>query len=150
MPQERYRHLKSKLAQRIVRRAFRKAHELGLKPVTVAVLDARGALKHLKSEDGSSLMRASIAHGKAYGAIAMGLGSRALYERSTQQPQFIDAMNALAGGALVPVPGGVLVRSRKGDIVGAVGITGDSSDNDELCAVTAIEAVGLIADSGKA
>lgn len=150
MPQERHIPLKSKLAQRIVRRALAKAHELGLKPLTVAVLDARGALKHLESEDGSSLMRANIAHGKAYGAIAMGLGSRALYERSLQQPQFIDAMNALAGGALVPVPGGVLMRSRKGDIIGAVGITGDNSDNDELCAMAGIEACGLTADTGKA
>jgi len=90
-----------------------------------------------------------IAHGKAYGAIAMGVGSRALFERSLQQPQFIDAMNALAAGALVPVPGGVLVRSAKGEIIGAVGITGDSSDNDEACAVTGIEAARLSADTGK-
>jgi uncharacterized protein GlcG (DUF336 family) len=137
-------------ARRIAAAALSKARELGLKPLTVAVLDARGALKHLESEDGSSLMRWRIAHGKAYGAIAMGLGSRALFERSAQQPQFIDAMNALAAGALVPVPGGVLVRAGKGEIIGAVGITGDSSDNDEACAVAGIEAARLSADTGKA
>jgi uncharacterized protein GlcG (DUF336 family) len=142
--------MKSLQARRIVTNALKKAREMGLKPLTVAVLDARGALKHLESEDGSSLMRARIAHGKAYGAIAMGLGSRALHDRSLQQPQFIDAMNALAGGALVPVPGGVLVRSARGDIVGAVGITGDSSDNDEACAVAGIEAARLKADTGGA
>jgi uncharacterized protein GlcG (DUF336 family) len=142
--------MKSSQARRIVRTALGKGREMDLKPLTVAVLDARGVLKHLESEDGASLMRAKIAHGKAYGAIAMGLGSRALQDRSLQQPQFIDAMNALAGGALVPVPGGVLARSAKGDIVGAVGITGDTSDNDEACAIAGIEAARLKADTGGA
>lgn len=141
--------MKSAQARRIATVALKRARELDLKPLTVAVLDERGALKHLESEDGSSLMRWKIAHGKAFGAIAMGLGSRALFERSEKQPQFIDAMNALAGGALVPVPGGVLARSGKGHIVGAVGITGDNSDNDEACAVAGIEAAGLTADTGK-
>jgi len=136
-------------ARRIVANALKAAREKGLKPLTVAVLDERGALRHLDSEDGTSLMRWKIAYGKAFGAIAMGLGSRALFERSQQQPQFIDAMNALAGGALVPVPGGVLARSARGAIVGAVGITGDNSDNDEACAVAGIEAAGLKADTGK-
>lgn len=141
--------MKSAQARRIATVALKRARELDLKPLTVAVLDERGALKHLESEDGSSLMRWKIAHGKAFGAIAMGLGSRALFERSEKQPQFVDAMNALAGGALVPVPGGVLARSGKGHIVGAVGITGDNSDNDEACAVAGIEAAGLTADTGK-
>jgi uncharacterized protein GlcG (DUF336 family) len=141
--------MKRNQARRIVMQALKEAREKVLKPMTVAVLDERGALVHLDSEDGSSLMRWKIAFGKAYGAIAMGLGSRALSERSSKQPQFIDAMNALAGGALVPVPGGVLVRSAKGQIVGAVGITGDNSDNDEACAVAGIEAAGLVADTGK-
>ncbi len=141
--------MKRNQVRRIVMQALKEAREKVLKPMTVAVLDERGALVHLDSEDGSSLMRWKIAFGKAYGAIAMGLGSRALSERSSKQPQFIDAMNALAGGALVPVPGGVLVRSAKGQIVGAVGITGDNSDNDEACAVAGIEAAGLVADTGK-
>ncbi len=136
-------------ARRIVNEALKAARELDLKPLTVAVLDEGGALRQLESEDGSSPMRWKIAHGKAYGAIAMGLGSRALFERSKEQPQFIDAMNALAGGALVPVPGGVLVRTGRGKIIGAVGITGDNSDNDEKCAVVGIEAAGLTADTGK-
>ena len=93
-------------------------------------------------------MRFKIAHGKAYGAIAMGLGSRALYERAQSQAYFLDAMNALADGALVPVPGGVLIRDGEGALLGAVGVTGDNSDNDEMCAIAGIEAAGLIAETG--
>ena len=93
-------------------------------------------------------MRFKLAHGKAYGAIAMGLGSRALYERAQKQPYFIEAMNALADGALVPVPGGVLIRDGEGKLVGAAGVTGDNSDNDEMCAIAGIEAAGLVADTG--
>ncbi len=111
------------------------------------MLDAAGSTKALAREDGSSMMRPKIAHGKAYGAIAMGLGSRALFRRSAEQPYFIQAMNALADGALVPVPGGVLIRNG-GEIVGSVGVTGDSSDNDEICAVAGVEAAGFVADPG--
>ena len=81
------------------------------------------------------------------GAVAMGLGSRALFNRAQRQPYFIDAMNALNSGSLVPVPGGVLIR-RDGVLIGALGITGDSSDNDEKCAVSAIQQQGLEADTG--
>lgn len=93
-------------------------------------------------------MRFKIAHGKAHGAIAMGLGTRALYERVQKQPYFLDAMNALADGALVPVPGGVLIRDGNGALLGAVGVTGDNSENDEICAVAGIKAAGLVADTG--
>ena len=135
-------------AKRIMVAALSKARELGLKPLTVAILDAAGSLKALEREDGASLMRPDIAYGKAYGAIAMGLGSRALFERAKQQSTFINAMNALARGALVPVPGGVLVRNEGGTIVGAVGITGDTSDNDEACAIAGISAAGFVPDIG--
>lgn len=141
-------HLTLTDAKQIIAQALARARELGLKPLTVAVLDASGSLQALEREDGSSLMRPQIAHGKAFGAIAMGLGSRALFERSKQQPTFIDAMNALAGGALVPVPGGVLIRDPGGAILGAVGITGDTSDNDEACAVAGISAAGFVPDAG--
>jgi uncharacterized protein GlcG (DUF336 family) len=135
-------------ARTIVDTAVARGRELGLKPLTVAVLDSGGALKLLERADGASHMRPEIAIGKAYGAIAMGLGSRTLFQRAQEQPYFIQAMNALARGSLVPVPGGVLIRGDDGAIVGAVGITGDSSDNDETCAVAAIEAAGFVADAG--
>lgn len=135
-------------ARKIAAAAAARGAELGLKPLTVAVLDAGGAIKLLERADGSSLMRPEIAVGKAYGAIALGIGSRAIFKRAQEQPYFIQAMNALAGGSLVPVPGGVLVKDAAGAILGAVGITGDSSDNDEACAVAGIEAAGLTADAG--
>ncbi|MEL6678004.1 MAG: heme-binding protein [Pseudomonadota bacterium] len=125
--------------------AYRRAQSM--KPLTIAVIDAGGHLVALQREDGTSNLRAEIAQGKAKGAVAMGLGSRALFNRAQQQPYFIDAMNALNGGSLVPVPGGVLIR-REGELIGAIGITGDSSDNDEDCAVAAIAAQGLTADNG--
>lgn len=134
-------------AQKIIETALAKGRELDLKPLTVAVLDAAGHLKAMAREDGASTLRPDIAHGKAHGAIALGIGSRAIFNRAQEQAFFIQSVNALAGGALVPVPGGVLIRDGE-QIIGAVGITGDTSDNDETCAVTAIEAAGLTADPG--
>lgn len=134
-------------AQKIIDVALAKGRELDLKPLTVAVLDAGGHLKAMAREDETSTLRPDIAHGKAHGAIALGLGSRAIFNRAQEQPYFIQSVNALAGGALVPVPGGVLIRDG-GQIIGAVGITGDTSDNDEACAIAAIEAAGLTADPG--
>ena len=135
-------------ARAIIAAALAKGAEEGLKPLGVAVLDAGGHTTAFERQDGASAMRFRIAHGKAYGAIAMGLGSRALYERVQKQPYFLDAMNALAGGALVPVPGGVLIRDAGGTLLGAVGVTGDNSDSDEMCAIAGIEAAGLVADTG--
>lgn len=135
-------------AREIVAAARAEGRKLDLKPLTVAVLDAAGNLKALEREDGSSNMRPDIAIGKANGALAMGLGSRALFERAKSEPFFIQAMNELAGGSLVPVPGGVLIRNADGAIIGAVGITGDISDNDEKAAKAGIEAAGLNADGG--
>jgi uncharacterized protein GlcG (DUF336 family) len=134
-------------AQAIVEACLARAEAMRLKPLTVAVVDAGGHLVALARQDGASTLRPEIAQGKAKGAVAMGLGSRALHARAEAQPYFIQAMNALAKGALVPVPGGVLIR-RDGAILGAVGITGDTSDNDEACAVAAIEAAGFEADTG--
>ena len=139
--------LKLDLARKLADLCLDRAREMNLKPLTVAVLDASGHLKVLLRQDGTSLLRSEIAQGKARGAIGMGLGSRALYNRAQEQPYFIQAMNTIAGGSLVPVPGGVLIR-KDGEIIGAVGITGDTSDNDEACAVAAIEALGLQADGG--
>lgn len=135
------------IARDLADHCLARAQELKMKPLTVAVLDASGSLVVLLRQDGTSLMRPDIAQGKARGAIGMGLGSRTLYKRAQEQPYFIQAMNAIAGGSLVPVPGGVLIK-KDGGIIGAIGITGDSSDNDEACAVHAIGSLGLTADPG--
>lgn len=140
--------LKLEHARTIITTALAKGAELGLKPLTIAVLDAGGALVALERSDGASRMRPEIATGKANGAIALGMGSRAIFKRAQEQPYFIQSMNALAAGVLVPVPGGVLVRGEDGTIIGAVGITGDTSDNDETCAIAGIEAAGFTADGG--
>jgi len=124
------------------------ARKRGLKPVAVAVLDERGALKAAGVEDRTSLKRFEIAQGKAFGAIALGMGSRSIFTRAKDQPYFVAAVGTLAGGNLVPVPGGVLIRSADGTLVGAVGISGDSSDKDETVAIEAIGMVGLVADPG--
>lgn len=135
------------IARDLIRSILQQAATENLKPLSVCVLDAGGHPVAFERSDGASPMRFAISHGKAHGAIMMGLGSRALGVRAEQQPNFIQAMNSLAGGALVPVPGGVLIREA-GEIVGAVGVTGDSSDNDEACAVAAITAAGLVPDTG--
>tara|TARA_B100000683_G_scaffold126840_1_gene124453 strand:+ start:37 stop:354 length:318 start_codon:yes stop_codon:yes gene_type:complete len=102
----------------------------------------------MMSEDGVSQMRARIAHGKANAAIALGMGTRALMNRAEQQAYFIQAVNGVAGGDMVPVPGGVLIQDQEGALLGAVGISGDTSDNDEAAAIAGIEAAGLNAVTG--
>ena len=136
------------LARRIVDAALAKATELKLKPLGIAVLDVRGALIAFAGQDGISLMRPEIATAKAYGALALGMGSRAIFKRAQEQAFFVDAVNSLAQGAIIPVPGGVLIRNEAGALVGALGISGDTSDNDEVCAIAAIAAVNLHADIG--
>ena len=135
-------------ARTILSTALAKGREQDMKPLAVCVLDAGGHLRAFEREDGASNMRFQIAHGKANGALAMGIGSRALFKRAQEQPFFVGALNGLAGGALVPVPGGVLVKTADGEIVGAAGVTGDTSDNDEACAIAGIEAAGFVADPG--
>lgn len=136
-------------ARTIVTVALRTAREQSFKPMAVVVYDARGALKCVEVEDGTSLRRAEIACGKANGALALGMGSRAIHARAEAQPYFVAAVSHVAGpAALVPVPGGVLIRSKEGRLLGAVGISGDTSDNDEICAVAGIEAAGLAAETG--
>ncbi|GAB4368718.1 MAG: heme-binding protein [Kiloniellaceae bacterium] len=135
-------------ANRIIEVTLATAAGMKLKPLTVAVLDAGGHLKALARQDGTSTLRPEVAQGKARGAISLGIGSRAIFKRAQEQAFFVQAINGLAGGSLVPVPGGVLVRDDAGDIVGAVGVTGDTSDNDEACAIAGIEAAGYRADPG--
>lgn len=135
-------------AKEIAEASLAKARDLSLKPLAVSILDPRAATICLLAEDGVSAMRARIAHGKANAAIQLGMGSRALMQRAEQQAYFIQAMNGLADGAMVPVPGGVLVRDANGKLLGAVGISGDTSDNDETAATAGIEAAGLVAETG--
>ena len=116
----------------------------GLKPLTVVVLDAGGHVVSVEREDGSSNSRFEIAFGKAYGALALGMGSRSLMARAEQQAYFITAAAAAIGGRLVPVPGGVLVKDAAGSVVGCVGVSGDTSDNDELAAIAGITSVSLV------
>ena len=124
-----------------------KGVEKKLKPLVITILDARGCVKMTAAQDGASLMRAESAHGKAYGALAMGRGSRALFQRAQEQAYFVDAVNTMAQGRLVPVPGGVLIQDGT-KLLGAIGVSGDTSDNDEICAVAGIEAAGLKANTG--
>ncbi|WP_434054715.1 MAG: heme-binding protein [Roseibium sp.] len=135
-------------AETITSAAFAKAAELGLKPLTVVVLDAGGHTVILKRQDGSSNLRPQIATGKANGALAVGTGTRWLNANAETRPHFVNALNGVAGGNIIPVPGGVLVRNDAGETLGAVGITGDTSENDEACAVAGIETAGLVADCG--
>ena len=136
------------VARKILDAALAKGIEKKLKPLVVTVLDARGCVKISAAQDGTSLLRGEIAHGKAYGALAMGMGSRALFQRAQEQPYFIGAVNTLAQGRMVPVPGGVLILDDNGTLLGAVGVSGDTSDNDEICAIAGIEAAGLKANAG--
>ena len=133
------------VARKILDAALAKAVEKKFKPLVITILDARGAVKVTAAQDGTSLMRAEIAHGKAYGALAMGVGSKTLGTRAVERPHFLAAVNGAIGGAMVPVAGGVLVRI-DGEVVGCVGVTGDSSDNDELAARAGIAAAGLTGD----
>jgi uncharacterized protein GlcG (DUF336 family) len=133
-------------ANTIIDVAMKKGLDAKMRPLSVAVLDAGGNLMAFKKADNSSVMRFEIAFGKAYGAIGMGMASRNLETMAQQRPHFANALAAASGGRVIPVAGGVLVKSKDGEVIGAVGVTGDTSDNDELAAKAGIEAVGLTTD----
>ena len=135
-------------ASTIVDAALKKGRETNCAPLTVAVLDAGGHLVAFKREDKSGILRFDIAFGKAWGGLGMGFGSRTLFERAEKTPMFFTALAAASGGRVVTNPGGVLIKDAGGDIIGAVGISGDTSDKDEACAVAGIEAAGLKPDPG--
>ena len=135
-------------ASTIVDAALKKGRETNCAPLTVAVLDAGGHLVAFKREDKSGILRFDIAFGKAWGGLGMGFGSRTLFERAEKTPMFFTTLAAASGGRVVTNPGGVLIKDAGGDIIGAVGISGDTSDKDEACAVAGIEAAGLKADPG--
>jgi uncharacterized protein GlcG (DUF336 family) len=136
------------VAQTIVTAALTEARAKKMKPLAVAVLDARGALKAFAAEDNTSLKRADIAHGKAYGAIALGVPSRTINKMAVERPHFLAAVTHAVGGSLIPVPGGVLIKDQVGKLIGAVGVSGDTSDNDEVAALAGVKAAKLVADPG--
>jgi len=130
-------------ARNIIRTALKKGHELELNPLSVVVLDAGGHVIAFEREDGAAPGRFAIAHGKAFGAVMLGMPGSAQMARAEAQDYFMNAVNGVFGGQVVPVPGGVLVKDKKGAVIGAVGVTGDTSDNDAICAVAGIEAAKL-------
>ena len=133
----------------IVDAALKKGRETSCAPLAVAVLDAGGHLVAFKREDRSGIMRFDIAFGKAWGALGMGYPTRVLDERAEKYPVFFQMLAVVSQGRMVPAPGGVLIRDGDGDVIGAVGVSGDSSDKDEVCAVAGIKATGLKPDAGQ-
>lgn len=136
-------------ANSIIKAALAKGAEGGMRPLSVAVLDAGGHLKAFQKQDGSSMLRFEIAFGKAYGALAIGAGSRTVEKFAKDRPHFMEGLVASSGGNVIPVAGGVLVKNAKGEVIGAVGISGDTSDNDETAAIAGVEAAGFVADGGQ-
>ena len=130
-------------AERIADEVIAAGHEVKLLPLTVAVLDAGGHLVVLKREDGSGILRADIAIGKAWGALGMGISSRTIRDRLRERPAFQGALAAASDGRFIPVPGGVLVLNQAMEVIGAVGVSGDASDKDEYAAVAAVRRAGL-------
>lgn len=126
----------------IVEGAREAASANGFKPLALVVLDAGGHVVAAQREDGAANKRFEIAYGKAYGAISLGVDSRALMDRAEQQPYFIAGAASAIGGHLIAVPGGVLIHGLGGELVGAVGVSGDTSDNDEAAAIAGIRSAG--------
>ena len=125
-------------ARQIIKGTFAKGREMELKPLSVIVLDAGGHVKAFEREDGAAPGRFAIAQGEAYGAVMLGMAGTAQMARAEQQAYFMAAVNGVYGGQVVPVPGGVLVRDKKGAVIGAVGVTGDTSDNDAEAALAGL------------
>lgn len=134
-------------ARTIVRTALAKGREMELKPLAVVVLDAGGHVKAAEREDGTSAGRLAVAEAKAYGAVMLGMSGTALRDRAETGAAFIQAANGVLGGKLVPVPGGVLVRDGRGGLIGAVGVSGDTSDNDAVAALAGIVAAKLTGEA---
>ncbi|MGO4447725.1 heme-binding protein [Phyllobacterium sp. TAF24] len=136
-------------ANTIIKAALAKGTEAGMRPLSVAVLDAGGHLKAFQKQDGASMLRFEIAFGKAFGGLTIGTGSRTVEKFAKDRPHFVEGLVAASGGRVIPVAGGVLIKNAKGEILGAVGVTGDTSDNDEIAAIAGIEAAGFVADGGQ-
>lgn len=140
--------LKLAQASTIIDAAIAQARKQNLAPLAIAVLDAGGHLIAFKREDGAGIVRFDIAYGKAWGALGMGFGTRELAERAAKNPTFVATLAAVSQGRMVPSPGGVLIASPDKEVIGAVGISGDIGDKDEICAIAGIQATGLSAIPG--
>lgn len=136
-------------ANTIITAALAHAKSAAFKPLGIVVLDARATVKAASIADGSSLVRFDIAKGKAKGALAFNMGTRGLEKLAKDRPHFFAGAASVIEGGVIPVPGGVLVKDKDGQILGAVGVSGDTSDNDEIAALAGIEAAGLIGDGGQ-
>ncbi|WP_170395694.1 GlcG/HbpS family heme-binding protein [Ruegeria arenilitoris] len=134
-------------ARTIIRKTLEKGREMELKPLSVVVLDAGGHVIAFEREDGAAPGRFAIAHGKAYGSVMLGIAGTAQMQRAEAQAYFMAAVNGAYGGQVVPVPGGILLRDRKGAVIGAVGVTGDTSDNDVVAGMTGVEGAGLTGEA---
>lgn len=134
-------------ARTIIRKTFEKARELELKPLSVVVLDAGGHVQAFEREDGTAPGRFEIAFGKAYGSVMLGIPGSAQMARAESQAYFMTCVNGAYGGKVIPVPGGILLRDKKGAVIGAVGVTGDTSDNDVIAGLAGIDVAGLSAES---
>ncbi|WP_415721798.1 GlcG/HbpS family heme-binding protein [Photobacterium ganghwense] len=130
----------------IIAGTFQAGKQCNCAPLTVAVLDSGGKLITLQRQDGASMMRPDIAIAKAWGALALGCSSRKLAQDADTRPAFISAVNVLAHGNMVPVPGGLLIRDASKTVLGAVGVSGDLSDIDEQCAINGIGFADLYSD----
>jgi len=133
-------------ANQLIEATLASARKMDMPPLAVAVLDTGGHLKSLQREDGVSFLRVQICQAKAWGALGLATDSRNLAERYQQdelQRGFINALNAMSDGRLIPLPGGVLIRDPSGQVLGAVGVAGGPSENDEICALAGIKAIGL-------
>lgn len=130
-------------AEQIVDEALRLGRKESMLPLAVMVLDVGGKIIAFKSEDGAGIMRFNVAYGKAWGSLGMGMSSRLIRDRLATRPVFQNSLAAAADGRLIPVPGGVLIEDDEGYTIGAVGVTGDTSERDEYCAINAIQKAGL-------
>jgi len=133
-------------ARTIIKATLAKGTEAGMKPLSVVVLDAGGHPIAFERAEGASPGRFEVARGKAYGCVMLGLGGSAIFARAEAQPYFVAALNGAYGGKFIPVKGGVLIRDARGTVLGAVGVTGDTSDNDTVAGIAGIEAAGLVAE----
>ncbi len=140
--------IKLSQANTIIDAAIAEGRQRCLSPLAVAVLDMGGNLIAFKREDGAGFLRFDIAYGKAWGALGLGFGTREIAERAATLPILYAALSAVSQGRMIPAPGGLLIAGVDGDVVGAVGISGDIGDNDEVCAIAGIKAVGLSAIPG--
>lgn len=135
-------------AQTILTATLAEGRAKNMNSLAICILDERGAIKVAASEDGTSLKRIDIARGKAMGAISLGMGSRGIARMANERPHFITAATHAIGGALIPVAGGVLIRDASNAVIGAIGVSGDTSDNDEVAAMVGIASAGLKGDPG--